>query len=105
MSHRIEPASKNALCDLVLLDSERHELLTAYEKQRERGPYPPLAVQIFAHNVRHNARVTVYVSQAAEVLSFAHTGQLAWLEQHIVAAYAARRKQMKAHFPQAPSES
>lgn len=83
--------SGNVLCELILLESERHELLAAYEHRRRQSPYPVMALQIFAHNVREHAAVAVYLAHAPDLLSFAHHSSLAWLEQKIVDAWRARR--------------
>lgn len=93
--------SGNVLAELILLDAERHELLAAYETRRRNGPYPPMSLQIFAHNVRQGAHVAVYLAHAADVLDFAHHGSLQWLEQHIVDAYRARRDGTKVPIPDA----
>ena len=75
----------NQLCELILLDSERHEILQAYERaQAKRHPYPCLAVQIFARNVRDGACAPVYRAHAAELLQFAHDYQIKWMEERIV---------------------
>jgi hypothetical protein len=87
--------SSNVLCELILFDSERHELLAAYEVCRRSGSYPPMSLQIFAHNVRQHASVAVYLAHAADILNFAHQGSLQWLEQKIVDAYRARRDGMR----------
>jgi RNase adaptor protein for sRNA GlmZ degradation len=83
--------SSNVLCELILFESERHELLAAYEARRRSGPYPPMSLQIFAHNVRQHASVAVYLAHAADILNFAHQGSLQWLEQKIVDAYQQHR--------------
>jgi RNase adaptor protein for sRNA GlmZ degradation len=83
--------SGNVLCELILLESERHELLAAYEHRRRQSPYPVMALQIFAHNVREHAAVAVYLAHAPDLLSFAHESSLEWLEQKIVDAWRARR--------------
>jgi hypothetical protein len=77
----------NLLCELILLESERHELLAAYEVQRVSGQYPSMGLQIFAHNVKHHTGVAVYVAHAAEILGFAHKHSLQWLEDAVVTAY------------------
>ncbi len=83
---------KNMLCELTLLDSERHEILKGYERrQAERKPYPTLAVQMFCHNVRHNATVAVYRAHVPDLLEFAQTAQIEWLKEQIVAKYRADR--------------
>lgn len=78
----------NQLCEMILLDSERHEILKAYElAQAKRHPYPCLAVQIFVRNVRDGACAPVYRSHAAELLQFAHDYRIEWLEERIVQEY------------------
>lgn len=82
----------NLLCKLTLLDSERHEILQAYElTQLKRHPYPTIAVQMLAHNVRNGAEVCVYRSFVPDVLAFAQSNHLNWLEQRITDAYRADR--------------
>lgn len=83
--------SGTVLCQLTLLESERHELLAAYEHRRKRSPYPVMALQIFAHNVREHSTVAIYLAHAPDLLQFAHDSSLQWLEQHIVDAWRARR--------------
>jgi hypothetical protein len=83
--------SGNVLCELILVEDERHELLAAYEHRRRQSPYPVMALQIFAHNVREHAAVAVYLAHAPDLLKFAHESNLAWLEQKIVDAWRARR--------------
>jgi hypothetical protein len=86
----------NQLCELILLDSERHEILQAYERaQAKRHPYPCLAVQIFARNVRDGASAPVYRSHAAELLQFAHDYQIEWMEERIVQEYRRDRDSVK----------
>ncbi len=96
MKTLIRKISGNQLFELILLDSERHEILSAYERaQEKRHPYPCLAVQIFVHNVRHGATAAVYRSHAADLLQFAHDYQIEWLEQRIVQEYRADRDARK----------
>ncbi len=86
-----QATSENVLCELILLESERNELLAAYEHRRRQPPYPVMALQIFAHNVREHAAVAVYLAHAPDLLKFAHGASLGWLEQKIVDAWRARR--------------
>jgi hypothetical protein len=89
--------SGTALCDLLLLESERAEVLRAYDARRLKGPYPPMSLQIFAHNVRENACVTVYWSHLAELLRFARESGPEWLEEQLIAANnAANKARLKA---------
>jgi len=91
------PTSRNALCDLILLDSERHELLQAYERRKKMTPYPPMAVQLFMHIVRNNASVTVYLNHADELWKFANDMKIEWFEKHIVETYRKFRSQSHAN--------
>lgn len=91
------PTSYNALCDLVLVESERHELLQAYDRQRTVGTYPPLCVQLFIHNIRNGAHVTVYTSHAAVIMQFAKDQKIEWLESQIVESYRDLRRKHKSH--------
>jgi hypothetical protein len=91
------PNSRNALCDLILLDSERHELLQAYERRKKMTPYPPMAIQLFMHIVRNNSAVTVYLNHADDLWKFANEMQIEWLEEHIVETYRKFRSQSHAN--------
>lgn len=77
----------NMLCELILLDSERHEIITAYDRQMTQRPLPTLAVQMFVHNVRNNAMVAVYRAHISDLIGFAVDGRIEWLEQRIVSEY------------------
>lgn len=77
----------NMLCELILLDSERHEIITAYDRQMTQRPLPTLAVQMFVHNVRNNSSVAVYRAHISDLISFAETGRIEWLEERIVSEY------------------
>jgi len=83
---RIVREQASVLCEIVLLDTERHELIQAYERRQVQRPYPPLSVQIFIQNVRTDSVASVYRAYVSEVLDFAKTAEIEWLEQRIVDA-------------------
>lgn len=96
----------NQLCELILLDSERHEILQAYERaQANRHPYPCLAVQIFVRNVRDGACAPVYRAHAADLLQFAHDYQIEWLEERIVLEYRRDRDSKASGERETPDDS
>jgi hypothetical protein len=70
-----------------------------YERQRITGPYPPLCLQLFAHNVKHSVQVTIYINHAAELMQFARDQRLEWLELQIVQAYRQHKPSRPNHTP------
>jgi hypothetical protein len=84
------------LCEMTLLDTERHELLAAFDLRSKQSPRPSLALDMLAHNVRSNSTVPIYVSHVGDLLDFAVDGNLEWLEHRLVHEYGLLRERRKA---------
>ena len=86
--------SGNLLCELVLTEAHRNEVVAAYEQQRKDGPYPSLAVQIFVFSAKTYPTAAVYLAHFADVLMFAIRHSLIWLKDAVMKArkdYRARQ--------------
>lgn len=94
------------LCEIVLDNAQRNELLAFYDQQIvtwkcKAAPgrsvqRPSLAIDMLAHNVRSQYLVPIYVSHVGDVLQFAVDGNLAWLERLLVQEYGVLRERRKA---------
>ena len=84
------------LCEMTLLDTERHELLAAFDLRSKQKPRPSLAVDMLAHSVRNQSTVPIYISHVGELMKFALDGNLEWLEQRLVREYGLLRERRKA---------
>jgi hypothetical protein len=84
------------LSEMTMLDTERHELLAAFDLRAKQTPRPSLALDMLAHNVRSNSTVPIYVSHVGDLLEFAVDGNLEWLEHRLVKEYGLLRERRKA---------
>lgn len=85
------------LCEITVENDQRHELLLAYcEACNKRAKRPSLAIDMLAHNVRHQYLVPIYVSHLGDVLQFALDFNLEWLERQLAHEYGLLRERRKA---------
>jgi len=93
------------LCEITLLDTQRHELLAAFDLRCTQKPRPSLAVEMLVHNVRSQFLVPIYVSHVGDLLKFALDFNLEWLERRLVYEYGLLRERRKAARESASAEN
>jgi hypothetical protein len=84
------------LCEMTLQNSERNELLAAFDLRSKQTPRPSLAVEMLVHSCRNHPLVPIYISHVGELLLFAINNDLEWLGRRLVHEYGLLRERRKA---------